>query len=83
MSSIIASLFSSFAVHADAPTSEEPPVDAVDADSKGEKASEESEPEPKHEEPKHEEEEPEPEDVRVFNAHHSESLSKTFIFQFF
>ena len=73
MSSIISSFFSSFVVHADAPSSEEQPakegsevevadaevVEKTDSEAVVEKA------------PAEAEEEEEPEDVRVFNAHHS------------
>jgi hypothetical protein len=68
MSSIIASFFSSFVAHADAPSSEEEPakedsnVEAADAEV-GEKDSEAVDENVAAEEP----EEEEPEDVRVFN----------------
>lgn len=70
MSSIIASLFSSFVVHADAPSSEEQPakensdVEAADAEVV-EKADSEAVVEKVPAEEAEEEEEPE--DVRVFN----------------
>ena len=69
MSSIIASFFSSFVVHADAPSSEEQPA-KEDSDADAEVV-EKADSEVVEKAVADDAEEEDPEDVRVFNAHSS------------
>ena len=73
MSSTIASFFSSFVptIHADAPPSEEQPVKAEVVEKADSEVAENADPEVVEKVVADDAEEDEPEDVRVFNAHHS------------